>query len=54
MAPNWFNTEQVLEMVLRDGSDLEDKEMVDKYFDGYESYLAGCDEFPWGKDRKLL
>ena len=45
--------EQVLEMVLQDGSDLEDGEIVDKYFDGDESYLANCDEFPWGEDGKF-
>ena len=48
MASNWFNTEQVLEMVLRDGSDLEDEEIVAEYFDSDESYLARCDEFLWG------
>ena len=48
MASNQFNAEQVWEMVLRDGNDLEDEEIVtvEKYFDSDESYLAGCDEFP--------
>ena len=54
MASNRFNTEQVWEMVLRDGSDLEDEQIAEEYFDGDESYLVGCDEFPWGKDGKLL
>ena len=47
MASNRFNTEQVSwAMVLRDDNDLEDEEIVEEYFDGDESYLAGCDEFP--------
>ena len=46
MASNRFNTEQVWEMVLWDGSDLEDEEIVEEYFDGDESYLVVCDEFP--------
>ena len=47
MASNRFNSEQVYEMVLRDGSDLEDEKIVEEYFDGDGSYLTGCDEFPW-------
>ena len=54
MVSNRFNTEQVWEMVLLDGSDLEDKEIAEEYFDGDESYLAGCDEFPRSEDGKLL
>ena len=34
MVSNRFNTEQVWEMVLLDGSDLEDKEIAEEYFDG--------------------
>ena len=44
MASNYFNTDQVLEMVLADGSDLEDKESVEEDF-GYlesESDLESC------------
>ena len=37
MALNWFNTDQVWEMVLQDGSDLEDEKIVEEYFDGDES-----------------
>ena len=54
MALNSFYTEQVWELVLWDGSDLEDEEIVEEYFDDDESYLAGCDEFHLGEDGKLL
>ena len=54
MASIRFNTEQVWEMILQDGSDLENNEIVDEYFVGDESYLSGCDEFSWGKGEKLL
>ena len=37
MASNYFNTDQVLEMVIRDGSDLEDEESVEEDFDDQES-----------------
>ena len=45
MVSNRFNPEQVWEMVLQDGSCVEDEKIVEEYFDGDESYLAGCDEF---------
>ena len=32
MATNYFSTDQVLEMVLADGSDLEDEESVEDDF----------------------
>ena len=37
MASNYFNADQVLEMVLRVGSDLEDEESVEQDFDDQES-----------------
>ena len=37
MASNYFNTNQVLEMVLVDGSDLEDEESVEEDFGDLES-----------------
>ena len=37
MASNYFNTDQVLETVLLDGSDLEDKESVEEDFGDLES-----------------
>lgn len=37
MASNYSNTNQVLEMVLADGSDLEDKESVEEDFGNLES-----------------
>ena len=54
MASNWLNTKQVCEMVLQDGSDLEDEEIVEEYFNGDKSYLVGCDQFLLGEDGKLL
>ena len=54
MALKRFNTEQVWELVLRYGSDLEDEEILEEYFDSDESCLAGCDEFYSGEDGKLL
>ena len=37
MASNFFNTDQVLEMVLADGSDLEDEESVEEDLSDVES-----------------
>ena len=37
MTSNYFNTDQVLEMVLADGSDLEDEESVEEDFGDLES-----------------
>ena len=37
MASNYFNTDQVLETVLLDGSDLEDEESVEEDFGDLES-----------------
>ena len=44
MESNYFNTNQVLEMVLRDGSDLEEEESVEEDFDdlGSESDWSHC------------
>ena len=43
MASNFFNTDQVLEMVLADGSDLEDQENVEDFSDvESESGLESC------------
>lgn len=44
MASNYFNTDQVLEMVLADGSDLEDEESVEEDFGDLEgeSDLENC------------
>lgn len=37
MASNYFNTDQVLEMVLADGSDLDDEDSVEEDFGDLES-----------------
>ena len=37
MTSNYFNTDQVLETVLLDGSDLEDEESVEEDFGDLES-----------------
>lgn len=37
MASNYFNTDQVLEMVLADGSDLDDEDGVEEDFGDLES-----------------
>ena len=43
MASHFFNTDQVLEMVLADGSDLEDQENVEDFSDvESESGLESC------------
>ena len=39
MGSNSFDVGQVLEVVLRDDSDLEDKESEEEYFEVQESYL---------------
>jgi len=40
------NTDQVLEMVLRDGSDLEEEESEEECFDDEESDLNSFNDFP--------
>ena len=43
MASNYFSTDQVLELVLADGSDLEDEESVEDFGDlESESDLENC------------
>ena len=37
MALNYFNTEEVLELFLRDGSDLQDEEILEDYSEDQES-----------------
>ena len=37
MASNYFNTDQVLEMVLADGCDLDDEDSVEEDFGDLES-----------------
>ena len=56
MASNYFNTDQVLAMVLADGSDLEDEESVVEDFGDLEteSDLENCSKKPCFSVKNIL